>query len=75
MSLRVLQPRHGAISKSRVDEARQPVQTRPRGLLLQLTEFDPSRSTFHIGEVTAFAAMVGRNMLATGRFEAPAMRL
>jgi hypothetical protein len=63
------------ITAGRTDEARALVETGPRGPVFTLTDFDPTRDTFHISEAISHAAMVGRYMLATGRIEAAEVQL
>lgn len=63
------------LADGKVDEARALVETGQRGPLFVLTDFDPSRDTFHVSEAASHAAMVGRYMLATGRLEAAKVQL
>lgn len=63
------------VSEGRIEEARGLVETGPRGPVLTLVDFDPSRDTFHISEAISHAAMVGHYMLATGRREAAEIQL
>lgn len=63
------------IRDGKVDEARALVETGPRGPLFTLTQFDPTRDTFHITEATTHGAMVGHYLLVTGRHEAAGVQL
>lgn len=57
------------LNKKRIDEARTLLEDGPRGTLLMLPLFDPSRTLFHATEVICYTAMVGHYLIATDRLE------
>jgi len=63
------------VAEGKIEEARALVETSPRGPVFTLTDFDPTRDTFHISEAVSHAAMVGHYMLATGRIDAAEVQL
>lgn len=63
------------ISKGRIEEARAMMETGPRGPVLTLPDFDPTREVFHVSEAASHAAATGRYLLATGRREAAQVQL
>lgn len=63
------------LSRGNVMEARGLVETGSRGPLFTLSSFDPMRDVFHISEAVAYAAMVGRYLLATGKPDAAKVQL
>ncbi len=56
----------------KVEAARALLETGPRGPLLSLMQFDPSRTLFHATEAICYTAMSGHYLIATGRTEAAA---
>ncbi len=63
------------LGTGRIDEARAIIETGPRGPQFNLTNFDPTRDTFHVTEAVTLAATVGRYHLATGRKRDAMMQL
>ncbi len=63
------------VAEGKIEEARTLVEGGPRGPVFTLTDFDPTRETFHISEAISHAAMVGHYMLATGRLDAAKVQL
>jgi tetratricopeptide (TPR) repeat protein len=59
----------------KVEEAKAMLETGPRGPLLLLPLFDPSREVFHTSEAVAYGVMLGQYFLATERVAAAEAQL
>jgi hypothetical protein len=58
------------MATGKIDEVRALLETGPRGPMLHVALFDPSRKLFHFTEVISYTATVGHYMIATGRSKA-----
>jgi hypothetical protein len=54
----------------KIDEARLLLEDGPRGPLMLIAQFDPTRRVFHSSEVVCYTAVVAQYLAATDRLEA-----